>query len=126
MSKVRYFLGIFTAIAVFVFFLFIDFAEGIEKIAFSYLVAAAAAELVWWDSFVVRIPFFLLKFTGTVFLFWFGILFSNLIFFFIAIAIAAPIFGFIGSLIAASVTALLGLSMVMFPIHLIIRAGDLY
>ena len=126
MSKVRYVFGIIVAVAAFVLFLIIDFAEGFEKVALAYLVAAAAAELIWWDSIAVRISFFLIKFMGTVFLFWFGILFSNLIFFIIAILIAAPVFGFIGSLLAAAVTVLLGLSAIFFPIHIFTRAGDLY
>ena len=116
MSKFRYVFGIACAIAVFIFFLVIDIGEGFfTKFGVAYIFAATVAELVWWDSIAVRISFFLLKFTGTVFLFWFGILFSNIIFFIIAIAIAAPVFGFMASVLGAAGTVLLGLSAIFFP-----------
>ena len=127
MSSVRYFLGIAFAVLAFIAVLIMDLGEGfMTKLGVAYVVAATVAELIWWDSIGVRVSFFLLKFTGTVFLFWFGILFSNLIFFIIAIAIAAPVFGFMASVLGAAATVLLFLSAIFFPIHIFTRAGDLY
>ena len=125
MSKFRYVFGIVCAVAVFIFGLIIDFAEGFEKIALAYLLAAVVAELVWGHSFALKISFFLLKFTLTVFLFWWGILFSGIILFIVALLIATPIFGFIATLLGAAVTVLLMLSAVFFPIHLFTHVGDL-
>ena len=127
MSTVRYFSGIAFAVLAFIAVLIMDLGEGfMTKLGVAYVIAATVAELVWWDSIGVRVSFFLLKFTGTVFLFWFGILFSNIIFFIIAIAIATPVFGFMASVLGAAATVLLGLSAIFFPIHIFTRAGDLY
>ena len=125
MSKFRYVFGIVCAVAAFIFGLIIDFAEGFEKVAIAYLFAAVVAEIVWGHSFALKIPFFLLKFTLTVFLFWWGILFSGIILFIVALLIATPVFGFIATLLGASITVLLGLSAIFFPIHLFTHAGNL-
>ena len=125
MSKFRYFLGILGAIAVFILALFWDFATGFERVILAYLLAASTAELIWWSSFIIRIPFFFLKIVASVFMFWIGILFSSVFFFIIGCLIAAPIFGFIGTLIAIAVCSLLFLSMVFFPIHLFTHARNL-
>ncbi|MBE6656344.1 MAG: hypothetical protein E7609_05720 [Ruminococcaceae bacterium] len=125
MSKFKYVLGLVAAIAAFIFFFTVDFAEGFEEIVFGYMLAASVAELIWWDSIAVKIPFFLLKFTLTVFLFWWGILFSGIILFIVALVIATPVFGFIASLLAGSITLLLLLSSVFFPFHAFSHARNL-
>lgn len=126
MSKFRYALGIIGAVAAFVFALFCDFAEGFERVLIAYLIAASAAELIWWSSFVIRVPFFFLKIIAAVFMFWVGLTFSSVLFFIIGIAIATPIFGFIASLLGITVCSLLILSAIFFPIHAFTLAGDLY
>ncbi|MBE6567499.1 MAG: hypothetical protein E7657_02435 [Ruminococcaceae bacterium] len=125
MSKFRYFLGLVCAVAVFIFGMVIDFAEGAEKFLIAYLLAATVAELVWGHGFALKVSFFLLKFTLTVFLFWWGILFSGILLFVVALLIAAPIFGFMATLLGAAVMVLLVLSAIFFPIHVIAHARDL-
>ena len=121
MRKVRYFLGIICAVAAFVFGMMINFATGAEKIAFSYLLAAVVAELIWGRSFAWKISLFFLKIVLKIFFFWGGILLSGVLLFIVALLLAAPVFSFLASLLGVAVIVLVALSALLFPVHVFTR-----